>query len=42
MEMKGGKGYMIPAPFGVYIKKDDRNYVEPDISVIRHEEGGDI
>lgn len=25
---------VLPAPFGVYIKKDDRNYVEPDISVI--------
>lgn len=25
---------MLPAPFGVYIKKDERNYVEPDISVI--------
>lgn len=29
-----GKCKMVPAPFGVYIKKDDRNYVEPDISVI--------
>lgn len=27
---------LLPAPFGVYIKKDDRNYVEPDISVIYH------
>lgn len=25
---------VLPAPFGVYIKKDIRNYVEPDISVI--------
>lgn len=25
---------VLPAPFGVYIKKDERNYVEPDISVI--------
>lgn len=25
---------VLPAPFGVYIKEDDRNYVEPDISVI--------
>lgn len=25
---------MLPAPFAVYIKKDKRNYVEPDISVI--------
>ncbi len=25
---------VLPAPFGVYIKKDDHNFVEPDISVI--------
>lgn len=25
---------VLPAPFAVYIKKDKRNYVEPDISVI--------
>ena len=25
---------VLPAPFGVYIKKDNLNYVEPDISVI--------
>ena len=25
---------VLPAPFGVYIKNDDRNFVEPDISVI--------
>ena len=30
----GGNCELLPAPFGVYIKKDDRNYVEPDISVI--------
>lgn len=29
-----GKCEVLPAPFGVYIKKDNRNYVEPDISVI--------
>ena len=29
---------MIPAPFAVYIKKDSRNYVEPDISVICDDE----
>lgn len=29
-----GKCKVIPAPFAVYIKKDNRNYVEPDISVI--------
>lgn len=33
-----GNCELLPAPFGVYIKKDDRNYVEPDISVICHEE----
>lgn len=31
-----GNCELLPAPFGVYIKKDDRNYVEPDISVICH------
>lgn len=29
-----GKCKVLPAPFGVYIKNDERNYVEPDISVI--------
>lgn len=29
-----GKCHVYPAPFAVYIKKDKRNYVEPDISVI--------
>lgn len=29
-----GKCHLYPAPFGVRIKKDKRNYVEPDISVI--------
>lgn len=29
-----GKCRALPAPFGVYIKKDDYNFVEPDISVI--------
>lgn len=31
-----GNCELLPAPFGVFIKKDDRNYVEPDISVICH------
>ena len=31
---KGGTCKVLPAPFAVYIKDDDRNYVEPDISVI--------
>lgn len=29
-----GKCRVLPAPFGVYIKNDNRNFVEPDISVI--------
>ena len=29
-----GKCKVLPAPFGIFIKKDDRNYFEPDISVI--------
>lgn len=29
-----GKCKVLPAPFGVFIKKDDKNYFEPDISVI--------
>lgn len=29
-----GSCKVLPAPFGVYIKNDNRNYVEPDISVI--------
>lgn len=33
-----GNCELLPVPFGVYIKKDDRNYVEPDISVICHED----
>lgn len=35
---KKGKCRVLPAPFGVYIKKDNRNFVEPDISVICDEE----
>lgn len=31
-----GNCELLPAPFGVYIKKDERNYVEPDISLICH------
>ncbi|MBR5361222.1 MAG: Uma2 family endonuclease [Lachnospiraceae bacterium] len=34
IENKGGDCEVIPAPFGVFINKDDENYVEPDISVI--------
>lgn len=29
-----GKCKVLTAPFGVFIKKDDKNYFEPDISVI--------
>jgi len=29
-----GKCRILPAPFGVFIKQDDKNYFEPDISVI--------
>lgn len=31
---KNGNCRVLPAPFGVYIKNDDRHFVEPDISVI--------
>lgn len=34
IQNKKGKCRVLPAPFAVYIKKDNRNYVEPDISVI--------
>ena len=30
----GGGCKVLPAPFAVYIRNDDHNYVEPDISVI--------
>lgn len=31
---KGGACKVFPAPFAVFLNKDNRNYVEPDISVI--------
>lgn len=34
IETHKGKCRVVPAPFGVFIRKDDRNYFEPDISVI--------
>lgn len=34
IEGHGGLCKVIPAPFAVYIKDDDHNYVEPDVSVI--------
>ncbi len=30
----GGNCEVLPAPFAVFLNEDDRNYVEPDISVI--------
>lgn len=38
IKSKKGKCEVLPAPFAVYIKKDKRNYVEPDIVVICDEE----
>lgn len=34
IKQKGGLCKVYPAPFAVFIKDDDINYVEPDISVI--------
>lgn len=34
IESNQGSCEIYPAPFAVFIKKDDKNYVEPDISVI--------
>lgn len=34
IEFNHGSCEIYPAPFAVFIKKDDKNYVEPDISVI--------
>lgn len=34
IDSKGGLCEVYAAPFAVFISKDDRNYVEPDISVI--------
>lgn len=31
---KGGNCKVFPAPFAVFLNQDDKNYVEPDISVI--------
>lgn len=33
-----GKCQVLPAPFAVFLNKDKKNYVEPDISVICDEE----
>ena len=34
IDAKKGSCEVVPAPFAVFLNKDDRNYVEPDISVI--------
>lgn len=34
IERHGGLCKVIPAPFAVYIKDDEHNYVEPDVTVI--------
>lgn len=34
IDKKGGSCEVFLAPFAVFLNKDDRNYVEPDISVI--------
>lgn len=34
IEAEGGDCEVFPAPFAVFLDGDDRNYVEPDISVI--------
>lgn len=34
IEEHGGACKVLPAPFAVYIKEDEHNYVEPDITVI--------
>ena len=34
IEARGGSCEVFPAPFAVFLEEDDRNYLEPDISVI--------
>ena len=34
IKSKGGKCDIYPAPFAVFLNRDNRNYVEPDIPVI--------
>lgn len=34
IDSKNGDCEVYPAPFAVFLNEDDRNYVEPDISVI--------
>ena len=35
---KGGKCRVYPAPFAVFLKKDNRNYLEPDVVVVCDED----
>ena len=35
IKAKGGSCEVFPAPFAVFLNKDSKNYVEPDITVIR-------
>lgn len=34
IRLKGGSCEVFPSPFAVFLNKDNKNYVEPDISVI--------
>ena len=34
VDSHGGACEIVPAPFAVFLSKDDQNYVEPDLSVI--------
>lgn len=34
IKSKGGRCEVLPAPFAVFLNKDDKTYVEPDISVV--------
>ena len=34
IRQKGGECEVFPAPFAVFLSKDDKDYVEPDISII--------
>ena len=34
IDSKGGSCEVFPAPFAVFLNRDEQNYVEPDISII--------
>lgn len=34
IKSKGGRCEVLPAPFAVFLNKDDKTYVEPDVSVV--------